>query len=214
MSRNTDRSRTSILLLKAGVCVSVIQFVLHARALLKPAPQTPCSPLFSDVEVTYMYTYSYMCTGNTIDRACVCRLPGHLTEHLNSEIVLKSIKDIESLLAWTSSTFFSVVHASHAHTRTQSRTRTYTYTPAYTHKLNNTHTHFAHTLTHVHLHKHTQTHRNTHTHTQIHIRTHTHIRTLTHTHTHTLSLSLSHTHSFSLALFLSHTHTHTRSHTG
>ena len=183
MSRNTDRSRTSILLLKAGVCVSVIQFVLHALALLKSAPQTPCSPLFSDVEVTYMYTYSYMCTGNTIDRACVCRLPGHLTEHLNSEIVLKSIKDIESLLAWTSSTFLSVIHASHAHTRTQSRTRTYTYTRAYTHKLNNTHTHFAHTLTHVHLHLHTQTHmctlictatlylQNTHTHQHTHTNT-------------------------------------------
>ena len=36
------------------------------------------------------------------------RLPSQLTEHLNSEIVLRSIKDIESMLCWASSTFFSV----------------------------------------------------------------------------------------------------------
>ena len=36
------------------------------------------------------------------------RLPAHLTEYLNSEIVLKSIQDIESMLAWADSTFFSV----------------------------------------------------------------------------------------------------------
>jgi len=179
-------------------------------SLLKPAPHSPCSPLFSDVEVTYIYKCSYMCTGNTIDRACVCRLPGHLTEHLNSEIVLKSIKDIESLLAWTSSTFFSVIYTSHAHTHIQTRTRTYTYTRAYTHKLTNTHTHFAHTCTL------TQTHTNTHKHTYTYTntRTHTHTHTYTNTPTHTLSLSHTHTLSRSLArsLSLSHTHTHTLTH--
>jgi hypothetical protein len=36
------------------------------------------------------------------------RLPSQLTEHLNSEIVLRSIRDIESMLSWASSTFFSV----------------------------------------------------------------------------------------------------------
>ena len=36
------------------------------------------------------------------------RLPSPLTEHLNSEIVLRSIRDIESMLLWASSTFFSV----------------------------------------------------------------------------------------------------------
>ena len=33
------------------------------------------------------------------------RLPSQLTEHLNSEIVLRSIKDIESMLCWASSIF-------------------------------------------------------------------------------------------------------------
>ena len=37
------------------------------------------------------------------------RLASHLTEHLNSEIVLKSIKDIESMLVWAKSTFFAEV---------------------------------------------------------------------------------------------------------
>ncbi len=36
------------------------------------------------------------------------RLPENLVEHLNSEIVLKSIKDVESMLSWAASTFFSV----------------------------------------------------------------------------------------------------------
>ena len=36
------------------------------------------------------------------------RLQSQLTEHLNSEIVLLSIRDIESMLSWASSTFFSV----------------------------------------------------------------------------------------------------------
>ncbi len=36
------------------------------------------------------------------------RLQSQLTEHLNSEIVLLSIRDIESMLSWASSTFFRV----------------------------------------------------------------------------------------------------------